>query len=373
MYIKGIVKRDRKTKNLVNRLEYKDIAIISHRDLDEIAANSLADKKVSCIINTEKTISGKYPNRGPAILMEKNIPIFEVEDIEIFDSIKEGDEIEINDNDIVFMGKKIGKCTYIDHSMIEELTKLGYDNIESELDSFIENTLEYAKREKGLVTGKIEIPKINTNIGERHALVVVRGIDYKRDLITIKSYINEVKPILIGVDGGGDALLEFGFMPDIIIGDMDSVSDDCLLMAKDVIVHAYTDGRAPGLERVKSLGIEPKLFIAPGTSEDIALLLAYENNADLIVAVGTHTNMIDFLEKGRKGMSSTFLVRLKVGGKLVDARGVNKLYSSTFKTKYLVLILIAALIPIFILILINPITKSFLTLLKIRLRLLFGL
>ncbi len=373
MYIKGIIKKDKKTKNLANRLEHKDIAIISHKDLDEIAAISLADKKISCVINTEKTISGKYPNRGPAILMEKNIPIFEVEDGKIFDSIKEGDEIEIADDNIVFMGERIGKCTYIDNSMIEELTKLGYDNIERELDLFIENTLEYAKREKSLVTGKVDIPKIDTNIGERHALVVVRGKDYKMDLITIKSYINEVKPVLIGVDGGGDALLEFGFTPDIIIGDMDSVSDDCLLKAKDVVVHAYTNGRAPGLERVKSLGIVPKIFIAPGTSEDIAFLLAYENNADLIVAVGTHTNMIDFLEKGRKGMSSTFLVRLKVGGKLVDARGVNKLYSSTFKTKYLVFILIAAFIPIFILILINPITKSFLTLLKFKLRMLFGL
>lgn len=374
MYIKGIIKKDKKTKNLVNRLEHKDIALISHRDLDEIAAISLADKKISCVINTEKTISGKYPNRGPAILMEKNIPIFEVEDEKIFDSIEEGDEIEIDDdNNIVYMGERIGKCIYIDNSMIEELTKLGYDNIERELDLFIENTLEYAKREKSLVTGKIDIPKIDTNIGERHALVVVRGKDYKMDLITIKSYINEVKPVLIGVDGGGDALLEFGFTPDIIIGDMDSVSDDCLLKAKDVVVHAYTNGRAPGLERVKSLGIVPKVFVAPGTSEDIALLLAYENNADLIVAVGTHTNMIDFLEKGRKGMSSTFLVRLKVGGKLVDARGVNKLYSSTFKTKYLVFILIAAFIPIIILILINPITKSFLTLLKFKLRMLFGL
>lgn len=372
MYIKGIIKKDKKTKNLVNRLESKDIAVISHKDLDEIAALSLVDKKVSCIINTKKTISGKYPNRGPAILMEKEIPIFEVENEYIFEKVKEGDFIEIIDESIFFMGKEIGKCTYISPSMIEELTKLGYDNIERELDAFIENTLEYAKKEKSLVTGNIKIPEVNTDINERHALVVVRGKDYKVDLITIKSYIEDVKPVLIGVDGGGDALLEFGFTPDIIIGDMDSVSDKALLMAKDVVVHAYANGKAPGLDRVRSIGIEPKIFTLPGTSEDIALLLAYEKGADLIVAVGTHTNMIDFLEKGRKGMSSTFLVRLKVGGKLVDARGVNKLYTSTFKPKYLWFIVVAALIPISILILINPITRSFLTLLKIKLRLFLG-
>ena len=373
MYIKGIVKRDKKTKNLINRLQQKDIAIISHKDLDEIAALSLADKKISCVINTEYTISGRYPNPGPTILMERGIPIFEIRDIQDINMIKDGDVIEIIDDSIVFMGNKIADCIYMDNSMIEELVKLGYDNIENELDVFIENTLEYAKKEKGLVTGKIEIPKIDTTISEKHVLVVVRGKDYKMDLMTIRSYINEVKPVLIGVDGGADALLEFGYIPDIIIGDMDSVSDKCLSMAKEVIVHAYSDGRAPGLDRIKNLGITPKLFVSPGTSEDIALLLAYEKNADLIVAVGSHTNMIDFLEKGRAGMSSTFLVRLKVGGKLVDARGVNKLYGSKFKPKHLGIILVAALIPIIILIAINPLTLNLLKLFKIKLRILFGI
>jgi len=373
MYIKGIAKKDKKTKNLVNRLNPNDIAIISHRDLDEMAALSLADKKVACVINTEKTISGKYPNRGPAVLMEENIPIFEVEDINFFDKIVEGEIIEIEENKIIFQGEKIADCNFLSHGKIEELTKLGYDNIEKELDKFIENTLEYAKKEKSLVTGKIKIPDIETNIEGKHVLVVVRGKDYKEDLMAIKSYIDEVKPVLIGVDGGGDALLEFGFTPDIIIGDMDSVSDDCLLRSKEIIVHAYSDGRAPGLDRVKDLGLKSKIFTSPGTSEDIALLLAYEKNADLIVAVGTHSNMIDFLEKGRPGMASTFLVRLKVGGILVDAKGVNKLYKSTFKTKYLWLVLGAALIPIIILIIINPLTQYLLTLLKIKLRLLFNL
>lgn len=372
MYIKGTAKKDKVTKNLTNRLESKDIAIISHKDLDEIAAISLMERRISCIINTEETISGKYPNRGPAILMEKGIPIFEVESEEILDKVKEGEIIEIIGDRIVLNGEYISECTYLENSKIEELLKLGYDNIESELDLFIENTLDYAKREKGLVTGSISIPEIKTNIDQRHVLVVVRGKDYKRDLLAIKSYIDEVKPILIGVDGGADALLEFGYIPDIIVGDMDSVSDKCLSSSKEIIVHAYANGKAPGLERVRALGIEPVLFQSPGTSEDIALLLAYEKNADLIVAVGTHTNMIDFLEKGRPGMASTFLVRLKVGEKLVDARGVNKLYGSTFNPKYLLLILIAALIPIIVLTIINPVTKGFLTLIKIRLRLFFG-
>ncbi|CCQ93184.1 putative membrane-anchored protein [[Clostridium] ultunense Esp] len=372
MYIKGVVKKDRKTKKLTNRLEYGDIALIDHKDLDEVAALSLVEKKVKCVVNINETISGRYPNQGPSVLAEANIPLFQSND-DVFNRIDEGDIIEIIENKIISKGEKIADCELLDEKRIEELLNIGYANIESELESFIENTLEYAKKEKGLVTGKISIPKTKTKIKGRHVLVVVRGRDYKMDLEAIKSYIDEVKPILIGVDGGGDALLDFGYKPHIVVGDMDSVSDKCLKLAKEIIVHAYPDGRAPGLKRVEELGLKAQTFPAPGTSEDIAFLLAYANGADLIVAVGTHTNMIDFLEKGRSGMSSTFLVRLKVGSILVDAKGVNKLYHSTFKLKYVVGITIAALIPILVITFMHPLLKELLLLLKIRIRMMLGL
>lgn len=372
MYFKGIIRKDKKTKNMTKRLKPGEIALINHKDLDEIAALSLVEKKVKCIINVNKTISGKYPNQGPSVLLDANIPIFEADE-SLFEIINEGETVEIIDNEIICNGNKIGQCQLLDEEKIKNLLDIGYDNLEKELEEFIENTLNYAKKEKGLVTGKISIPNSKVNLKNKHVLVVVRGKDYKVDLEAIKPYISEVKPVLIGVDGGADALLEFGYTPDIVIGDMDSVSDRCLKQAKEIIVHAYPDGRAPGLERVKELQLDAKIFPSPGTSEDVALLLAYSNGADLIVAVGTHSNMIDFLEKGRKGMASTFLVRLKVGPKLVDAKGVNKLYSSPFKLKYVVGLLIAALIPIITITIRHPLLKDLLVLLKIRLKLLLGL
>lgn len=335
MYIKGKLKKDRVTKDLTSRLKTGDIALVAHKDLDEVAALSLVEKKIKCIINVKETISGRYPNQGPSILLEANIPIFEIEE-DIFDIVNEEDIIEIIDNNIVHKEKKIASCKLLDENIIEQLLDVGYDNLEKELEDFIENTLEYAKKEKGLVTGKTPIPRTKTKLKGKHVLVVVRGKDYKMDLEAIKSYIGEVNPVFIGVDGGGDALLELGYTPDIVVGDMDSISDKCLKAAKEIIVHAYADGRAPGLKRVEDLGLKAQTFPAPGTSEDIAFLLSYENGADLIVAVGTHSNMIDFLEKGRSGMSSTFLVRLKVGDKLIDAKGVNKLYHSSFKLKYII-------------------------------------
>lgn len=373
MTIKGIVRKDKKTKKLINRLNPGDIALLCHRDIDEIAAISLIESKVKAVLNVEKTLSGKYPNRGPLLLNKSGIPIFEVDKTNIFDLINEGDELKIDGNKIIYKNRVISFCKIIDIYEIEKMMEIGNSNLEKELDRFIENTLEYAKKEKGLVLGKVKIPQITTKIKGKHALVVVRGKGYKRDLEAIQNYVKEVRPVLIGVDGGGDAILEFGLIPDIVIGDMDSVTDRCLKVSKEIIVHAYPDGRAPGMARLNSLDINPIVFSSPGTSEDIALLLCYSKGADLIVAVGTHNNMIDFLEKGRNGMASTFLVRLKIGDKLVDAKGVSKLYRSNLKLRYVIGIGLAALIPILVITMMFPPMRDLLKLIQIRFKILFGL
>lgn len=373
MQIKAPVKLDKKTKNLINRLEPGDIAIIDHDDIDEVAANSLVNKKISAVINCGKSISGRYPNLGPNIISKANIPIFDINKSNLFNQLSEGMVIEIIGEKIFVESKLIGEAELITKDKIDKLSKLAEENIDIELEKFIKNTLDYAYKEKGFILGNLKIPNIRTEIKGKHVLVVVRGQNYREDLNAILSYINEVEPILIGVDGGGDALLEFGFTPHIIVGDMDSVSDKCLKQCKEIIVHAYPDGKAPGMIRVRGLGLDGISFPAPGTSEDIAMLLAYDKGADLIVAVGTHSNMIDFLEKGRKGMASTFLVRMKIGSKLIDARGVNKLYKSNIKFKHILGLIIAALLPIIIIMFIsNPIQNLF-KLVSIRLRMIFGL
>lgn len=372
MQITGTIKMDKRTKNLVKRLNPGEIAIIDHRDIDEVAAESLVEKKVLAVINADKSISGRYPNMGPSILCEAGIPIIDDVGKEIFVLLKENDKITIIDNEIYKDGVFIKRGKLLTKDVINYKLQESRENIGVELDKFIENTLEYAKKEKYFILGGVELPNIKTRFKNRHALVVVRGKDYKEDLFTIKQYINDVKPILIGVDGGADALLEFGLIPDIVIGDMDSVSDEALKKAREIVVHAYPDGRAPGLERVTALGLKAEIFKAPGTSEDIAMLLAFEKGADLIVAVGTHSSMIDFLEKGRKGMSSTFLVRLKVGEKLIDAKGVNKLYRETFKISYIFSIILAALIPLGVIAYFSPPMQQLLKLLQLRIRLLIG-
>lgn len=369
--LKGTVRIDKKTKELAKRINPGEIAIIKHKDIDEVAAESLVSAKVKLIINLDTSISGKYPNLGPKVLLDGNISILDEVKGDLFNSINEEDEIEVIENKIYKNKELVGIGQWLTKDILEHKTNKAKNNILNELDKFIENTLEYAKKEKDIILNGICIPQMKTPIKGKQVVVVVRGQNYKEDLNTLQSYIKEQKPILIGVDGGADALMEFGYKPHIIVGDMDSVSDQALQYCDEIVVHAYPDGRAPGMEKVNQLGLEATTIPAPGTSEDIAMLIAYEKEADLIVALGTHSNMIDFLEKGRKGMGSTFLVRLKIGEKLIDAKGVNKLYHTGVKFKYVFALILSALLPIIVIAMYSPIVQYLLKLLEMRLKILF--
>lgn len=374
MEIKGIARIDKKTKNLAKRIKAGEIAVINHQDLDEVAAMSLVKARVKAVINAAASISGRYPNLGPRALLQNGIPLIDLAGIQIMETLQEGQMITIKDNGEIWAGEQLaGFGQWLTVEEVEKQLVLAKANVAGVLKDFLENTLQYAEKEQGLILGEVPIPDTRTQFAGRHALIVVRGQNYREDLQAIKSYIDEVKPVLIGVDGGADALVEFGYCPDVIIGDMDSISDETLVCGAELIVHAYPDGRAPGLARVEKLGQSALTFPAPGTSEDIAMLLAYEKGAELLVAVGTHSNFIDFLEKGRKGMASTFLVRLKVGSILVDAKGVNRLYRHRLKPRHVMEIVVAALIPIFIIIVTAPATRELARLMYLQLKLLLGI
>ena len=374
MDIKGTARLDRKTKNLIGRLKPGDIAVIHHEDLDEVAGKALAAARVRAVINAGCFISGKYPNLGPQALVEAGILLVDEVGRELPEKVQEGEELRITREGDIYAGStwiargNVLSREEVRRKMAETREKLGII-----LDSFVQNTLEYAQKERGLVLGEVQIPQVDTRFRGRHTLIVVRGKNYREDLKAIKVYIEEVRPVLVGVDGGADALAEFGYKPDLIIGDMDSVSDRALKCGAEIVVHAYPDGRAPGFNRIGQLGLQGKVFPATGTSEDIAMLLAYEMGTELIVAVGTHSNMIDFLEKGRKGMASTFLVRLKVGSILVDAKGVSRLYSQKFRFRHLAQMVGAALVPLAFVVWLAPSTRHLLRLAYLHVKILLGL
>lgn len=368
--IKGKVVVDDRTKDLVKRIKANEIAVVNHRDIDQVAGCSLVKKRVKAVINVNYSISGKYPNRGPSVLIDAGIPLFDRCDCTLFSILKDGDYIKIKDGMIYWNNYIVGKGIRFDKELTDILLQEARNNIEYELDKFIDNTLNHAYMEKDFLFD-VSLPKISINLEGRHVLVVVRGADYREDLTAVRSYIHEINPVIIAVDGGADACLENGYIPDLIIGDMDSVSGAALKCGAEIVVHAYPDGGAPGMERVKNLGMDPVLFPAPGTSEDIALLLAYEKGAELITAVGTHTGMIDFLEKGRPGMGSTFLVRLKINSRLIDARGVSKLYNRKLRSYHWVEVFLIMALPTILLIIFSPPIRNFLQLLLLRVNIYF--
>ncbi|MFW5992006.1 MAG: putative cytokinetic ring protein SteA [Halanaerobiaceae bacterium] len=369
--IRGKVVLDKKTKDLVKKIRQNQIAVIDHRDIDRTASKSLAEKKIKGVINLSPSISGKYPNTGPLILLKNGIAVIDVESGDLFSILKDGDIITFKSGIIYKDGNKIGSGKKLTIDKTKDIIKTARNNLEIELEKFIDNTLVYAEREKEIIIN-ISAPDIGFDFTGCHVLIVVRGADYKEDLEAIKSYIREMKPVIIAVDGGADACLENGYYPDIIIGDMDSVSDRALQYAEKIVVHAYPEGKAPGLQRIKNLNLDYTLYPAPGTSEDIAMILAYEKGAELIVAVGTHSHMIDFLDKGRPGMASTLLARLRIGDRLVDAKGVSRLYRSKIHYHYWFQVLLAIFLPLLFISTFSPPIKQILQLLVIKFRLFFN-
>ncbi len=341
----GPARVDRRTKDLTKRLRPGDVAVIDHEDLDRVSAEALVACRPAAVVNASSSISGRYPNLGPEILVAAGIPLLDLAGPDVM-AIKDGTELTLEGGAVRAADTTLATATVLDNDAVQEAMTLARAGLSDQLEAFAQNTMDYLRKERELLFDGVGVPDITTDLDGRHALIVVRGYHYKDDLETLRHYIREYRPVLIGVDGGADALIEARHKPDLIVGDMDSVSDDALRCGAEIVVHAYRDGRAPGLERVRALGVEPVVFPATGTSEDVAMLLADDKGASLIVAVGTHVTLVEFLDKGRQGMASTFLTRLRVGGKLVDAKGVSRLYRARISAFSLVLMVVVGLLAL---------------------------
>lgn len=370
---RGKVRLGRKTKDLVKALGSDDVAVIGHRNIDRIAAEDLVASGVRTVLNDQSSSDDRYPNRGPLILVEAGVRLIDFPQDDLFSILDESEPVEIEGG----LLKRDGTVIATGIEQLKPDLDLQLQRQQSEihhaLADFAENTVTHIQEEGELLSGAIELPETRTSFRDRHVLIVVRGPNYKSDLRALRAYIRDVKPILIGVDGGADAIREAGYRPDMILGDMDSVTDDTLKSGPEVIVHAYADGRAPGAERMIDLGVEHIALPFVGTSQDVAMLMAFEKGASLIVTVGAHFNLIEFLDKDRAGMSSTFLTRLRIGEVLVDAKGVSRLYNPGLTAGPLLLFLGAFLVLATIVVLSSPALADLLDLIWLKIKIWLGI
>jgi uncharacterized membrane-anchored protein len=368
--IHGTARLGRKTKHLVKRLGPGDIAVIDHTNVDLIAAEELIATGVAAVVNASDSSNGRYPNAGPLLLARAGVCLVDAPRSPIFDRLKDGDPITIEGGRVLRSGEEIVTGRVLEADQLERQLEEQRQRVDDALSDFAENTMAHLRQDADLLAGRVEFPITRTKFRDRHALVVVRGTTCHRDLQALRAYIRDVRPVVVGVDGGADAILEAGLRPEMIVGDMDSASDAALRSGAELVVHAYPDGRAPGRQRLIEMGLEHTVVPAAGTSQDVAMLMADEKGAALIVSVGAHFNLIEFLDRSRGGMSSTFLTRLRVGEKLVDAKGVSRLYNPGVGGLLFGLFVLVSVVVIAVVIASSDSLREFVDLLWLKIRVL---
>jgi uncharacterized membrane-anchored protein len=371
--VSGPARPGRKTKLLVKRLRRGDIAIIDHKDLDRVSAEDLIAAGAAAVLNCRPSSTGSYPNMGPLLLVQAGVHLVDMPGDGLFKVLDDGDEITVRGGEVLRRDEVVAKGSVQQPEDVRAGNEERRREIGDALESFARNTIEHMLEERELLAGKLELPAFRTEFRDRPALVVVRGVDHRKDLRALRPYIRDVRPVMVGVDGGANALLEEGFTPDMIVGDMDSAQESTLRCGAELVVHAYPDGRAPGRDHLESLGLPFKLVPAPGTSQDVAMLIAAEKGAQLIVSVGSQWNLVEFLDKNRRGMSSTFLTRLRIGEILVDAKGVSRLYRPRPTTAPLALVLLVGIAALVAVIAVTPGLRDVADLLWLKLQVLLGI
>jgi uncharacterized membrane-anchored protein len=344
--ITGRARLGRRTRSLVQRLRPGDVAVIDHLDLDQASAQALVDARVAAVVNVSPSTSGRYPNRGPQVIVDAGIPLIDDAHGPVFSKLHDGDQVWIADGVVYKGADQVGAGTVLDHDQALAAAESARAGMASQLETFSANAMEFLRREGELLLDGGDVPAVRTSFDGRAVVVVSRGYDYEQDLRRLRRFLKEQRPLLVGVDDGAEVLLAAGFRPHVIVGDPDTLADKTLRCGAEVVVRAPRDGGPVSLDRLERLGVSPAVFRTSATSEDAALLLADAGGARLLVTVGSHTSLEEYLDRGRSGMASSFLTRVSVGSRLLDARAVHRLYQSRVRTWQLLLLALAGLLAV---------------------------
>jgi uncharacterized membrane-anchored protein len=341
----GVARVDRNTDALLRRVGPGDIAVLDQIDLDRTTAEALVDARVAAVVNAAPSISGRFPNLGPEVLMAAGVELIDDAGDDVLRVLRDGAKLRVLDGG-VFLGDKLMArgVPQTGHSVACALRD-AKEGLANQLEAFSANTIEFMRQDRALLLDGVGVPDVQVRMAGQHVVVVATGTDYAADLAGLRRYIREYHPVLIGVGAGADALWQAGYRPHLIVGNPSEISDRALTSGADVVVPAFADGHAPGLHRVQDLGAGAVTFPSCGNPEDLALLLAHHHGANLVVTVGFQATLAEFLDRARSGSNaSTFLTRLRVGSLLVDGKAVAALHRSPVSAGAVLLLVIAVLV-----------------------------
>lgn len=353
--VTGTARVGRRTSTLIKRLHPGDIAVIDHTDLDKLSAEALVAADVGAVVNVGSSTSGRYPNLGPQIVTDAGIPLLDVEGGDLLNQVSDGDRVRIDGHSIYRDGEELVAGRLLDSTAVTDAMHEARSGMSTQLEAFTANAQEFIRRERALLLDGEGVPDVRTKVHGRQVVVVMRAYDYKSDLRQLRRYLREKQPVLIGVGAGADALIEAGHRPDVVIGDGETLSDAALRSGAEVVLHHSHGTRPTGEDRFERLGVRSVLFMFSGTTEDAAMLLVDTHGAELVVAVGSHATLVEFLDKGRTTMASTFVTRLRLGANLVDAKSVQRLYRSPVHTWQLLLVALVGLLAVLVAVAATPV------------------
>ena len=345
--VSGIARIDKNTRRLLDRVGPGDIAILDEVDLDRVTADALVQANVVAVVNASSSITGRYPNLGPEVLVASGIVLLDDVGTEVFKRVKDGAKLRVHDDRLFIGERRLARGSELSEHEIADMMIDAKTGLVDHLEAFSGNTIEFIRSESPLLIDGVGMPDIDVSVAGKHVVIVADGPDRGSDLRALKPFIKEYSPVLVGVGAGADTLVKAGYKPALIVGDPEDMKISTVKCGAQVVLPADTDGHAPGLERIEDLGIGATTFPAAGSAADLALLLTDYHGADLIVTVGYGGTLDDFFDRSRRESNpSTFLTRLKVGPKLVDAKAVSTLYRSRVSGAAVAFVVLAALIAV---------------------------
>ncbi len=345
----GTARVDRDVDRLLRRVCPGDIVVLDVLDLDRITADALVDAEIAAVVNASPSVSGRYPNLGPEVLVANGVTLIDETGPEVFKKVKDGAKVRLFNGGVYSGDRRLIRGTERTDQEIADLMQEAKSGLVAHLEAFAGNTIEFIRSESPLLIDGIGIPDVDVELRHRHVVVVADEDHAADDLKRLKPFIKEYQPVLIGVGTGAEVLRKAGYRPQLIVGDPNELSAEVLKCGAQVVLPADADGHAPGLERIQDLGVGAMTFPAAGSPTDLALLLADHHGAALLVTAGHSANIETFFDRSRQHSNpSTFLTRLRVGEKVVDAKAVATLYHNRISGGAIALLILTMLISVIV-------------------------